>query len=218
MIAAEDLYVMAADRNPATIRNLTAAKEAWIGEFSWAPDSRSILYISDEQTSESGAHMFEQPINRVSLADDRLGVMGASYGGYMTSWIVTQTGRFKAASTGCSVNDITPEYYLSDAGEFIVEYFGYPWVDGAALAAHSPITFAANVTTRLLIQHGEDDLRVPLSQAREFYKALKTLHKTVEFDIYPRGNHVNFEPKLERSYMLRNLAWFEQWLMRDTSR
>ena len=72
-----------------------------------------------------------------------------------------------------------------------------------------------NVTTPLLIQHGENDYRVPLSQAQEFYKALKTLHKTVEFDIYPRGGHVNFEPPLEREYMRRNLEWFEKWLGRD---
>jgi len=142
----------------------------------------------------------------------RLGVMGASYGGYMTDWIVTQTSRFKAASTGASVSDLINMYYMSDAGDFMVEYYGYPWADRDALVRHSPITFVQNVTTPLLIQHGESDFRVPLSQAQEFYKALKTLHKTVEFDIYPRGGHVNFEPPLERQYMLRNLAWFERWL------
>jgi len=147
------------------------------------------------------------------IADSgRLGVMGASYGGYMTDWIVTQTGRFKAASTAASVSDLVNLYYLSDAGDFIVEYFGLPWEDTASLIRHSPITHVRNVSTPLLIQHGEDDKRVPLSQAQQFYKALKALHKTVEFDIYPRGGHVNFEPPLEREYMLRNLKWFQRWL------
>jgi dipeptidyl aminopeptidase/acylaminoacyl peptidase len=147
------------------------------------------------------------------IADpDRLGVMGASYGGFMTSWIVTQTGRFKAASTGASVTDLVSEYYLSDGGDFMVEYYNYPWIDDKALVEHSPITHVKNVTTPLLIQHGESDFRVPVSQAREFYKALKVQHKTVEFDIYPRGGHVNFEPTLERAYMRRNLEWFEKWL------
>jgi dipeptidyl aminopeptidase/acylaminoacyl peptidase len=147
------------------------------------------------------------------IADpDRLGVMGASYGGYMTDWIVTQTGRFKAASTACSVSDLTQMYYLSDAGDFMIEYYGYPWEDGAAMNEHSAINFVTKVTTPLLIQHGEEDHRVPLSQAREFYKALKALHKTVEFDIYPRGGHVNFEPNLEREYMRRNMDWFTQYL------
>jgi len=147
------------------------------------------------------------------IADaDRLGVMGASYGGYMTNWIVTQTPRFKAASTAASVSDLANLYYFSEGGDFVAEYFGYPWESAASLVAHSPITHVRNITTPLLIQHGENDNRVPLSQARELYKAMKTLHKTVEFDIYPRGGHVNFEPPLEREYMLRNLDWFVRWL------
>jgi dipeptidyl aminopeptidase/acylaminoacyl peptidase len=72
------------------------------------------------------------------------------------------------------------------------------------------------VTTPLLIQHGENDRRVPIGQAWEFYRALKTLNKTVEFDIYPRGGHVNYEPPLEREYMRRNLDWFIRWLKPDT--
>ena len=400
MISAEGLFLVSSDTRPGTIRNLTTTQQPWIGEFEWAPDSRSIFYTTAEQTNGRGAKMFEQPISRVYLDDDRintvtpgrivnssfslsrggatlayksiesrtmgdvyvmstknrlairlteinpqlhdlelgdlepvhwktfdgqeiwgllltppgykpgkpiplvvychggpiggfsygifpqfteipgqvdpypsealasagmaiffpmprggsgygvsgfratlnawgkvdykdimtgvdsliargiadpdrLGVMGASYGGYMTEWIVTQTGRFKAASAGAATSDLTQEYYLSDMGDFMVEYFGYPWTDGA-LAAQSPITYVTKVTTPLLIQHGEDDHRVPLSEAWEFYRALNALHKTVEFDIYPRGGHVNFEPKLEREYMRRNLKWFRRWLEPDS--
>src|SRR5262249_36782594 len=82
---------------------------------------------------------------------DRLGVRGASYGGYLTNWIVTQTGRFKAASAGASISDIGDVYYLSEGGEFIVEYFKHPWDNPASFAAHSPLTFASRVTTPLLI-------------------------------------------------------------------
>ncbi len=396
MIGAQDLYVVSGERG-STPRNLTKPKEAWIGQFIWAPDSRSLLYIPNEQTNETGDHMFEQPITRVwldndriesltpgplvnysmsfsndgrrlayksvenrnmgevfvmnvedrratrlteinpelrrlelgeskavhwksfdgkeiwgllvtppgytsgtriplvvychggpiggftygifpqfmhipgqvdpypveamasagmavlmpmprggsgygisgfreiinswgekdykdimagvdfviaqDIADpDRLGVMGASYGGFMTDWIVTQTGRFRAASTAASICDLAAEYFLSDAGEFIAEYFGAPWEAGASLAAHSAITHVKQVTTPLLIQHGENDRRVPIGQAWEFYRALKSLNKTVEFDIYPRGGHVNYEPTLEREYMRRNLEWFTRWL------
>jgi dipeptidyl aminopeptidase/acylaminoacyl peptidase len=147
------------------------------------------------------------------IADpERLGVMGASYGGFMTNWIVTQTGRFKAASTGASLSNLAEMYYLSDGGEFMAEYYGVPWEEGASLAAHSPITYVTQVTTPLLIQHGENDMRVPVQQAWEFYRALKGLGKVVEFDIYPRGGHVDFEPPLEREYMRRNLEWFTRWL------
>ncbi|MGH9862115.1 MAG: S9 family peptidase [Candidatus Acidiferrales bacterium] len=397
MVTAKGLFVVAADGRAESIRNLTAAQEPWIQEFTWMPDSHSLLYISGEQAGQAGEHMFEQPVMRVSLdsgglesltpgptvnysptvsadgrfiaywsvgkrtmgdvflldvssgetqrlteinpelrtlelgeqkavswksfdgmeiwgllltppgyqpgrrlplvvychggpiggftygifpqfahipgqvdpypsealasagmavlfpmprggsgygvagwkmilnrwgeddyqdimagvdwaiaqgiADpDRLGVMGASYGGYMTDWIVTQTNRFKAASTGASVSDLTQLYYLSDAGDFIIEYYGLPWEATASLDAHSPITHVQNVSTPLLIQHGERDFRVPIEQAKAFYKALRTLKKIVEFEIYPRGGHVNFEPPLEREYMRRNLDWFVRWL------
>jgi dipeptidyl aminopeptidase/acylaminoacyl peptidase len=143
---------------------------------------------------------------------DRLGVMGASYGGYMTDWIVTQTGRFKAASTMCSISDIADVYYLSDAGDITRAYFGFPWESPEAYRKHSAISYVQNVTTPLLIQHGENDRRVPITQAHKFYKALKQLGKTVEMEIYPRGGHVIYEPDLQREMMRRNLEWFTRWL------
>ena len=147
------------------------------------------------------------------IADpNRLGVMGASYGGFMTNWIVTQTGRFKAASSGCSLSDLVQMYYTSPIGDFMADYYGLPWEAGESMVQHSPITFVKNVTTPILIQHGDSDDRVPVSQARIFYKALKALNKNVELEIYPRGGHVNFEPPLEREYWRRNLQWFTQWL------
>ena len=147
------------------------------------------------------------------IADpDRLGVMGASYGGFLTDWIVTQTDRFKAASAAASISDLADQYYLSDGGDFIAEYFRKPWEARESYFAHSPINFAQNVTTPLLIQHGERDLRVPIANAWKFYKALKELGKTVEFDIYPRSSHLYYEPMLEREAMKRNLEWFKRWI------
>jgi dipeptidyl aminopeptidase/acylaminoacyl peptidase len=152
------------------------------------------------------------------LADpERLGVMGASYGGYMTNWIVTQTSRFKAASTAASISDIEDLYYLSDAGEVTEEYFGLPWEEEALYDAHSPIAHVEKVDTPLLIQHGENDRRVPVQQAEKFYRALRKLGKTVEMDVYPRGGHVNYEPRLEKAIMERNLEWFQRWLAADPS-
>ncbi len=147
------------------------------------------------------------------IADpDRLGVMGASYGGYMTSWIVTQTDRFKAASAGAGLTDLFDEYYLSEGGEFMVAYFRRPWENRESYVAHSPLTFVERVKTPLLIQHGERDARVPISNAWKFYRALKALGRTVELDIYPRGGHVLYEPVLEREQMRRNLEWFRRWI------
>ncbi len=170
-------------------------KNAWGG-----PDDQDIMTGVD--------HLVEE-----GIADpDRLGIMGASYGGYMTDWIVTQTDRFKAASVMCSISDIADLYYVSDAGDFTQEYFGLPWEAPEAYARHSPISHVAKVTTPLLIQHGENDRRVPLMQATKFYKALKEQGKVVELEIYPRGGHVIYEPDLQREMMRRNLEWFRRWL------
>ena len=147
------------------------------------------------------------------IADgDRLGVMGASYGGYMTNWIVGHTGRFKAASTGASLSDLADTYYLSEGGQFMVDYFKLPWENGASYAEHSPLTHAGKVTTPLLIQHGEADPRVPIAGAWKWYRALKAQGKTVEFDIYPRGGHVLREPMQQREAMKRNFEWFNRWI------
>ena len=147
------------------------------------------------------------------IADpNRLGVMGASYGGFMTNWIVTQTSRFKAASAGASIADLADLYYLTDGGDLMIEYFKKPWENPDGYRQHSPITHAANVTTPLLIQHGDRDPRVPLATAQKFFKALTTLGKTVEMDVYPRGGHVFYEPAQEQAVMARNLEWFKRWI------
>jgi dipeptidyl aminopeptidase/acylaminoacyl peptidase len=143
---------------------------------------------------------------------ERLGVLGASYGGFMTNWIVTQTGRFKAASSGASISDLADMYYLPDGGDLMIEYFKRPWENRASYAAHSPITFVEKVTTPILIQHGERDPRVPLASAQKFYRALKGLGKAVEYDMYPGGGHVLYEPVQQRESMRRNLEWFQRWI------
>jgi dipeptidyl aminopeptidase/acylaminoacyl peptidase len=143
---------------------------------------------------------------------DRLGVMGASYGGFMTNWIVTQTTRFKAAASGASISDLADMYYLSDSADVMAEYFKKPWENRASYVAHSPLTYVERVTTPLLIQHGERDVRVPIANALKFYRALKALGKTVEYDFYPGGGHVYYEPAQQRESMRRSLEWFMRWI------
>jgi len=143
---------------------------------------------------------------------NRLGVMGASYGGFMTNWIVTQTSRFKGATAGASIADLTDLYYLTDGGELMIEYFKLPWENPEGYAKSSPLTHAKNVTTPLLIQHGDRDPRVPLATAQKFFRALQAMGKTVEMDIYPRGGHVFYEPQQEKTVMQRNFDWMTRWV------
>jgi dipeptidyl aminopeptidase/acylaminoacyl peptidase len=148
-----------------------------------------------------------------NIADpDRLGVMGASYGGFMTNWIVTQTDRFKAASSAASISDLMDLYYLPDGGDLMIEYFKHPWENRDGYVAHSPITFVERVKTPILIQHGDRDPRVPIATAQRFYRALKALGKVVEYDVYPGGGHVYYEPGQQRESMRRNMEWFQRWI------
>jgi dipeptidyl aminopeptidase/acylaminoacyl peptidase len=147
------------------------------------------------------------------IADrDRLGVMGASYGGFMTNWIVTQTARFKAASAGASISDLADMYYLPDGGDLMIEYFQRPWQNRESYIAHSPITHVEKVTTPILVQHGERDPRVPMASAQKWYRALKGLGKIVEYDFYPGAGHVYTAPVQQRESFRRNLDWFQRWI------
>lgn len=147
------------------------------------------------------------------IADgDRLGVMGASYGGFMTNWIVTQTARFKAAAAGASIADLSDLYYLTDGGDLMAEYYQLPWQNAEGYARSSPLTHAAKVTTPILISHGDRDPRVPLATAQKFFKALQARGKTVEMDIYPRGGHVFYEPQQEQAVMTRNFEWMLRFI------
>jgi len=159
----------------------------------------------------------------MGIADPgRLGIMGRSYGGYMTSWIITQTSRFKAASLGAGMANLISFYGQTDIPGYMEYYFkGSPWTTREEYEKRSPITHAMNVQTPTLIEHGERDARVPLPQAREFYRALKKKGVPVEFIIYPRQGHSVREPLFQRDMMRRNLRWFIRWLkspLSDTNR
>ena len=148
------------------------------------------------------------------LADpERLGVAGWSYGGFMTSWIITQTRRFQAACIGAPVTDPVSFNGTSDIPGFIPDYFGAEsWDDGAAYERQSPLHHVRGVTTPALIQHGADDVRVPLGQGREFFNALKRQGVPAELVIYPRQGHGISEPRLMLDVTRRATAWLERWI------
>lgn len=149
------------------------------------------------------------------LADpDRLGVMGWSYGGYMTSWVITQTDRFKAAAVGAGVTNLVSFTGTTDITGFIPSYFeGEMWERDEVYRAHSAMFHIGNAVTPTLILHGQNDARVPIGQGFELYTALK--HKGVEVQMvtYPRTPHGPREPKLLLDVMNRHLEWFSQRLL-----
>lgn len=152
-------------------------------------------------------------IERGIADSNALGVMGWSYGGYMTSWVVTQTHRFKAASVGAGVNNLMSFTGTADIAGFIPDYFGGEYWDVFEnWRSHSAMFNVKGVTTPTLIQHGEEDARVPVGQGYEFYNALKRQGVEVKMVVYPRQPHGIQEPRLQLDAMKRNLEWFERWV------
>ena len=141
------------------------------------------------------------------IADaNRLGVMGWSYGGYLTISTVTQTNRFKAASIGAPATDWATYYGQSDGPkEVLWSYFGgTPWEVPESYARHSPRAKLKDVRTPCLLQVGKLDI----NHNAEIYRALTDNHVEVEYDLYPREPHGFTEPAHIRDVMERNLRWF----------
>jgi acylaminoacyl-peptidase len=121
----------------------------------------------------------------------RLGVLGGSYGGFLTSWIVGHTHRFRAACSERAVNDQWGMFGTSDIGHVFntVELGALPWENLDEYVKRSPVSYAKDITTPLLIIHSEDDLRCPMGQAEQLWVALKKLRKDVMFVRFPDETH-----------------------------
>ncbi len=141
-------------------------------------------------------------------------VMGWSYGGYMTSWVVTQTDRFKAASMGAGLPNLVSMVTTTDIPDYIVAHAGGKefWEEYEEYEKHSAIYQIKNAKTPTQVIHGANDLRVPFTQGQEFYNALKRKGVDTEMVVYPRTPHGPQEPKLLIDVTPRIMTWFEKYL------
>ena len=147
---------------------------------------------------------------------DRLGVHGYSYGGFMSSWIVGHDHRFKAAVIGAPCINLHSMYGTSDIGVSFGEnqWGGSVLENVEALVERSPLTYASEVQTPVLLMHGEEDYRCPIEQAEQFFVALKRQGKTVEFVRFPKSSHgfrKSGHPMLHVEYLDRMLSWLERY-------
>ncbi|MEZ4944617.1 MAG: S9 family peptidase [Cyclobacteriaceae bacterium] len=151
----------------------------------------------------------------MGIADkDKQFVMGWSYGGYMTSWVVTQTDRFKAASMGAGLPNLVSMVTTTDIPDYIVAHAGGKefWEEYEEYEKHSAIYQIKNVKTPTQVIHGANDLRVPFTQGQEFYNALKRKGVDTEMIVYPRTPHGPQEPKLLMDVSPRIMKWFEKYM------
>jgi dipeptidyl aminopeptidase/acylaminoacyl peptidase len=149
------------------------------------------------------------------LADkDKLVVWGGSYGGYMTNWIVTQTHRFKAAVSEVSIANLQSLWAVAPIGRNLARmYFEKtPLEDPEIYRKLSPLTYAANVKTPILLTQNEKDERVTLEQAIEFFRAVQTTGTPVELYIYPGEGHGTMKPNHQLDKLRKTEQWFTRYL------
>ena len=144
------------------------------------------------------------------IADpDRLFLMGWSYGGYITSFAVTRTDRFRAASMGAGLPNLISMVTTTDIQDYLAAHMGGEfWEDYEMYEGHSAIYRIAEVSTPTQVIHGAEDLRVPFTQGQEFYRALDRRGVPTEMIVYPRTPHGPREPKFLMDVSERILAWF----------
>jgi dipeptidyl aminopeptidase/acylaminoacyl peptidase len=142
---------------------------------------------------------------------DNLFVCGGSGGGLLTAWVVGKTPRFRAAVSMRPVIDWASFVGTTDGSNWYHQFRKYPWEDPMEYAQRSPLNLVGNVSTPTMVMTGEADLRTPISQSEEYYRALKMLRKVDTLLVrMPEEFHGWRRPSHQLLQQLYLLAWFEK--------
>jgi len=147
------------------------------------------------------------------IADEsRMAVTGGSYGGYLVAWIATQTDRFRCIVNHAGVFDLLSQYASDVTHARSAAFGGEPWHGIEGLDRYSPSRVMKDVTTPMLILHGEKDYRVPVSQGFECYNILKAKGVPARLVYFPDENHWVLKPQNSRLWYGEVHAWLARWL------
>ena len=215
--------------------------EGWFDEFqSLAGAGFFVLYTNPRGSSGYGADFtyatrgrwfaedYEDLMKAVDIVARRpdvdstkMGVTGGSYGGVMTAWVTAKTNRFKAAQADRMISNWWSWYGTSDAqGLTEFEFYGKPWDNPVMYDTLSPIRYVRNVKTPTFIVQSEEDHRTPMTDAEQWFIALKKQGTPVELVRYPRSTHDlsrTGEPWLLVDRLGRIRQWFAYWLQGEKS-
>ena len=146
----------------------------------------------------------------------RVGCMGWSQGGYISAFLTTTSDRFKAISVGAGISDWTTYYVNTDITQFTRNYLkATPWDDPEVYRKTSPISYVKSAKTPTLIQHGENDKRVPIPNGYELRQALEDRGVPVRMVVYKGFGHGINKPKQMLHVMEDNLRWFSQYIWNE---
>ena len=156
-------------------------------------------------------------LNSKGMIDtSRMGCMGWSQGGYISAFLTTNTNMFKAISVGAGISNWVTYYVSTDITPFTRQYLqSNPWVDMEIYRKTSPMTTINNAVTPTLIQHGELDRRVPISNAYELYRGLQDRKVPSKLVVYKGFGHGITKPKERLAAIWHNWLWFNQYVFGD---
>jgi len=147
------------------------------------------------------------------IDQQRIGLTGWSYGGFMTMFAVTQTQRFHAAVAGAGIANWQSYYGENSIDQWMTPFFGAAvYDDPGVYAKSSAIDFIRNVKTPTLVVVGDRDGECPAPQSFEFWHALRAEHVPTELVVYPDEGHRFDSPAHRRDVLARALSWFEQYM------
>ena len=150
----------------------------------------------------------------------KIGCMGASYGGFMTQYLQTQTDIFAAAVSHAGISNVTSywgEGYWGYSYNSVAAAKSYPWSDPKLFTEQGSLFNADKIHTPLLLLHGTEDTNVPIGESIQLFNALKILGRDVEFITVDGENHVITDVDKKRMWQNTIMAWFEKWLKGDSS-
>ncbi len=198
---------------------------AGLGYAILGPNARGSIGYSDEVLrgliGEVGDGEFVDQMNGVdyviahkNIDPQRLGIRGESWGGVSTSYTITQTQRYKAASIGSMVGNWAAEHGPGFDFDVALWYIGgTPWDDPAEWAKRSSITHVKNVTTPTFIYHGDKDTNSSPGQSLMFFTALRDIGKApVHYIKLPRQEHSIYEPRMKRIVSIEEIRWFKKYI------
>jgi dipeptidyl aminopeptidase/acylaminoacyl peptidase len=170
---------------------------------------RAIVGDFGNLDSQDVLALLDAAVEDPDLDGDRVGVMGGSYGGFMTSWLVGHTDRFRAAISERACNAFDSFEGSSDIGWFFVPQ--YNGTDPARVAAQSPLSYADRIRTPMLLIHSEQDWRCPIEQAQRLFVALKQRKVEVELLLFPGEGHELTRSGLPSHRVARFEAVLDWW-------
>ncbi|MBL0157790.1 MAG: S9 family peptidase [Bryobacterales bacterium] len=200
-----------------TARGALALRVNYRGSAGYGEKFRQLnvrnLGVGDAWDVESGV---DHLIAKGWVDPKRVGVMGWSQGGYISAFLTTASTKFAAVSVGAGISNWATYYYNTDITPFTIQYLGAdPAMDPEIYRKTSPMTNIRQAKTPTLIQHGENDRRVPIANGYELRQGLEDRGVPVEMVVYKGFGHGVTKPKARRAVLEHNLLWFNHYIWGD---